>query len=216
MRALSSKILSLVCTLFLLGCAHASSDTASDLLPMYGTERGLTKTPEMLAADQKFLAMVHEKGFTDETASKKSSQLGWSYLAKGDPVTAMKRFNQAWLTDPNNGEAYHGFAVVAADQKKPPADVRHLFDLAVALPGTDASSYVDYGRYLWMQGRRDEALAILQRGLNVDPHARNAQRHMAVISAEMGDKANACTFGKGAIANGDDLPQNVADSLCQP
>jgi|SRR6185312_247712 len=39
-------------------------------------------------------------------------KLGFDYLYRGDINTAMKRFNQAWLLDPKNENAYWGFGAV--------------------------------------------------------------------------------------------------------
>jgi hypothetical protein len=78
--------------------------------PMFG---GQPKTPEMLAADQQFFAATAKFGYTPAQGSDKSVQLGWQYFfQKHDVPTAMKRFNQAWLLDPDNGDAFHGFAVL--------------------------------------------------------------------------------------------------------
>ena len=44
--------------------------------------------------------------------SKGVTELGWEYFNKGDFNTAIKRFNQAWMFDRNNPEAFWGFGLI--------------------------------------------------------------------------------------------------------
>ncbi len=38
--------------------------------------------------------------------------MGWQYVQNREVITAMYRFNQAWLLDSTNAEAYHGFGYI--------------------------------------------------------------------------------------------------------
>jgi tetratricopeptide (TPR) repeat protein len=58
--------------------------------------------------------------------SQSASKLGWGYYYKGDYETAMKRFNQAWMFDRNNSEAYWGFGLVMG-QRATPARAEYFF-----------------------------------------------------------------------------------------
>lgn len=49
---------------------------------------------------------------SNEWASKEASKLGWKYYSQGDMTTAIKRFNQAWMFDRSNPEAYWGFGLI--------------------------------------------------------------------------------------------------------
>ena len=44
--------------------------------------------------------------------SHHASDLGWKYFYSGDLSTAMKRFNQAWMFDGENPDAYWGFGII--------------------------------------------------------------------------------------------------------
>lgn len=44
--------------------------------------------------------------------SKGAAELGWKYLYRGDLSTAMKRFNQAWMFDRTNPDAFWGLGIV--------------------------------------------------------------------------------------------------------
>ncbi len=90
---------------------------ADNLLPMYGGENAI-KTPSMLLADKEFI-----DSFVREIGSREKASVGVTggareWLEKGDLDTAMKRFNQAWLLDPNNPEPYRGFAEILKRQGK--------------------------------------------------------------------------------------------------
>lgn len=104
--------------------AYAETDTEIpiNLQPKYG---GVQKTPEMLAADEKFLTEI-DKIFNGDRikASKVVAQRGWDYLRAGRSYDAMHSFNRAWLLNPSNGKALWGMAAYYASRG----------DLARALP----------------------------------------------------------------------------------
>jgi tetratricopeptide (TPR) repeat protein len=93
------------------------SKMADNTLPMYGGPDHV-KTPYQLEADEKFIQAVAQKGESREKASQAVAAGGWAFFNKGDLSTAMKRFNQAWLLDPNNPEIYKGFAAILKKQGK--------------------------------------------------------------------------------------------------
>ncbi|MDP2878931.1 MAG: hypothetical protein Q8N74_05320 [Sulfuricella sp.] len=74
-------------------------------LPMYGERE---KTAEMKSADAAFVVSLQKQGLSREEGAKQVIQSGWSYWAKRDMATAMARFNQAWLLDPENGNKTRG------------------------------------------------------------------------------------------------------------
>jgi tetratricopeptide (TPR) repeat protein len=79
------------------------------LLPEYGN---FTKTPEQKKADEELIKSSVEQDGTREKASEHFVDLGFKYLYKQDLRTAMYRFNQAWLLNPKNENAYWGFGAV--------------------------------------------------------------------------------------------------------
>ena len=76
------------------------------------------KTPYQLEADEKFIQAITKGGQSRQLASQAVAAGGWQFFNKGDLSTSMKRFNQAWLLDPNDPEAYKGFAAVLRKQGK--------------------------------------------------------------------------------------------------
>jgi Tfp pilus assembly protein PilF len=79
------------------------------LLPEYGN---FTKTKEQREADDNFIKLSLQQDGTREKASNHMVDLGFNYLYKNDLRTAMYRFNQAWLLNPENENAYWGFGAI--------------------------------------------------------------------------------------------------------
>ena len=180
--------------------------------PMYG---GVEKTPAMNQADAAFIAEVLGKGYTREAGSDLSVKNGWEYFFKGDLAHAMARFNQAWLLDPENGKAYHGFAVVMAQRGDPPAEAETYFRLAISKVRSEAAAHVDYARFLSLQGRFDESLDQGRQALKMQPTARNARAQIAYATLSKRDPVAACVWARQAKENGDDLEAGFLESVCQ-
>ncbi|MES2389587.1 MAG: hypothetical protein V4543_16400 [Bacteroidota bacterium] len=79
------------------------------LLPKYGNA---VKTPGQKEADEELILKCLKTDGTRRLASEHLYSLGFKYLEKKDVRTAMYRFNQAWLLDSNNENAYQGFGAV--------------------------------------------------------------------------------------------------------
>lgn len=80
-----------------------------NLRPEYGN---ITKSQDEVDVDNKFIETVLKQDTTRKNGSEHLVKLGFTYLYRGDLETAMKRFNQAWLLDPKNENAYWGYAAV--------------------------------------------------------------------------------------------------------
>jgi Tfp pilus assembly protein PilF len=181
-------------------------------LPMYG-ER--PKTTEMKNADAAFIASVEKQGLSRQEAAKQAARSGWASWAKRDPATAMSRFNQAWLLDPENGNAYHGFAVLTSVRGGAPSEVERLFGLATSKPTVDAEAFVDYGRFLWTQKQLDKSLVQLNKALQLSSVARNARSNIAFVHYLKGDAGNACKWARDAQKNGDELEKGFVEDMCR-
>ncbi|MDB5004029.1 MAG: hypothetical protein JWQ34_2254 [Mucilaginibacter sp.] len=83
--------------------------TEINLLPEYGNVR---KDKGYQEYDQKFIDDELRELGTGRKASDEMVKLGFQYLYRGELEVSMKRFNQAWLLDPKNENAYWGFAAV--------------------------------------------------------------------------------------------------------
>lgn len=119
MRALALTIL----VLSLAACATGARGPASgsgipiDQVPMYG---GMDRSayPDLKQADERLIAGASAEFGSRRNASNAWINVGFDYYLKDDLANAMRRFNQAWLLDPDNPEVYWGFASVLSDRER--------------------------------------------------------------------------------------------------
>lgn len=211
-RLVPSKcFLSLTCALGLvIGCA--ADPLPLNQLPMYG---GREKSAEMKKADAEFLAGIEKQGLSREDGAKKAMQAGWRFFDKKDLATAMKRFNQAWLLDPENGNIYHGFAVVTSERGGSPPEVESLFQLALSKSKVDAEAFVDYGRFLRTQKQYEKSLIHLNKALERSSRAFNARSQISFVYYLKGDFSSACEWAKASQKNGDKLEAGFLEDMCR-
>ena len=100
--------------LLLSGCLATSpvnQGTRIDELPMYGgIDR--SRVPKLKAGDEKFISDVITQFGSREKASALWVNQGYRFYKQDQLGLAMRRFNQAWLLNPNNPEVYAGFGRV--------------------------------------------------------------------------------------------------------
>ena len=100
-----STVISALSIIALVGCAGGPRQRSINEIPEYGNQ---PKSPELLKADQEFLALIKGK---EKESFEHMIKVGWSFYHRGDIGTAIMRFNQAWLIDSTRYESYWGFAV---------------------------------------------------------------------------------------------------------
>lgn len=208
-----TRHLAMVLAGLLLTASLAGADPLpANQLPMFG-ERA--KTPEMQNADAAFIASIQKQGLSQKDAAKQIVRSAWASWAKHDLATAMTRFNQAWLLDPENGNVYHGFELITSARGGTPRDVERYLQLAVSKPDFDSAVLVDYCRFLWTQKQLDRSMRQLDKALQLDPKARNARANIAFVYYLKNDFASACTWAKDAKKNGDALEKGFLEDMCQ-
>jgi tetratricopeptide (TPR) repeat protein len=151
------RIVLILFATFILSAILASAQDDRNLLPKYGL---LPKPDWQKASDEAFIKATDEEYHGDrKKASADTAVRGWQYLAEGDYVTAMRRFNQAWLLDNNNGTALWGMAAFEASSGKLDESLK-LFAEAENFVGDQINFSVDYARAVGMAGvkRSDDAL----------------------------------------------------------
>jgi Tfp pilus assembly protein PilF len=104
----------------------------------------------------------------------------------------MKRFNQAWLLDPSNGDAFHGFAVIVMDRDHDAAKADQLFQQGLNAPRQSPGIYLDYGRFLLKSKRPAEAIVPLRKAIAFDRMGPDAGVLLVLALYETGDRAGAC------------------------
>jgi len=141
----------------ILFCTNFACADDRNLLPKYGS---LPKTEWEKAADAKFIAAIDEQYHGDrKKASADLSARGWQYLAQQNLADAMRRFNQAWLLNNDNGIALWGMAAIEASSEKLDQSLK-LFAEAEKFVVDEINFSVDYAKAIGMAGaqRNDDAL----------------------------------------------------------
>ena len=152
-----------------------------------------TKTPAMIEADKTFLAETEKRGYSRAQGSDMSVTLGWRYFReRHDMATAMKRFNQAWLLDPDNGDAFHGFAVLVMARDRDAGQAERLFQRGITASRQSPGIWLDYGRFLVMVKKPGEAVAPLRKALTFADMGPDAEALLTLALDQSGDHAGAC------------------------
>ena len=152
--------------------------TPMNELPMYG---GMKKTEQQKAADEHFIQEVVAKSGSREKGSRVASKAGWEAYYEGDLNMSMKRFNQAWLLDDKNAEAYWGFGLVLMKKQQYQQGLEMLEKAYTLAPNNArliadlAYQYSEESRgYLLIKNKQDEerlrkADELFKRASQLDP-----------------------------------------------
>lgn len=164
-------------------------------LPMYGGYN-FENDPEAQEFNQKFIDTIMKESRTRTEGAEKVCSFGWKYFSDGDTKTAMKRFNQAWLLDPNYYGEYWGFGVLLAVQKDLDKSIS-MFEKAFALQKNKPGLIVDYARTCTMRASATSVVAaksdfaraeeLFQLATKVDPKFEPAYSQWAVKLYREGD-----------------------------
>ncbi|MEW6426497.1 MAG: tetratricopeptide repeat protein [Thermodesulfobacteriota bacterium] len=194
-----------------------------NLQPMYG---GVEKTPQQKRLDDAFIASIVQKTGNRWNGSMQVSQLGWSYLQKGDWETAMRRFNQAWLLDQDNYEAYWGFAAILDNQGKY-ADACAMGEKALSLAPGNTKVMCDvafgYSNYAYSmeenQNERDryfkKAISLYEQAAAIDPNYSCIYNHWAITLFYTGEYQAAWEKVKKSEELGFNFSQGFLDDLTE-
>lgn len=118
--------------------------------------------------------------------AKGAVELGWSYFNKGDTDTALKRFNQALILDPDFAPAYFGIAYVYSVQNKLDPAIQN-YRKSIEKDPTFSNSYSNLGLALLYSGKPKEALPNLKKALDIHPKNGDAHVNIALYYFDVGD-----------------------------
>ncbi len=147
---------------------------------------------------------------------------GFDYLYKGDFATAMKRFNQAWLLNHQNEDAYWGFAAVYFSFNDYNAAMAQLNKGLLLNPKsskilTDKATI--YTVYYTRDGKVENletAIRLFNESYQIDPHNANTLFKLSVAYFYKGDCKNARRFLKEHNdAGGKAATKEYAEALAQ-
>ena len=189
-----------------------------DQLPMYG---GLDRSGDssLREADDKLVAETVRHYGSREKASAAFVANGFAFYGRDNLADAMRRFNQAWLLDPNNAEVYFGFAVVLHDKGKN-CEATTQFERATSFGRYIEGMAPDAARILVLCAVEDKSLseeaksklfsrsdALYAEALTREPNKGYVHASMASASFWRGKYAEAWASVKLARANGGRLPE---------
>lgn len=123
--------------LLLASCSSTPPPVPVDARPMYGAPE-IPRPTLLRQADARFIqTATAEFGGNRKLASLSWTGQGDRLLAAGNLDDAMRRYNEAWLLDPENFEAHEGFARVLLARGQTTAALPH-FRKAIELCPDDA------------------------------------------------------------------------------
>ena len=134
---------------------EVKADYPINELPMYGH---LTKTAAQKRADKKYIKTMTKNGRSRAEAADMAAKAGWNFYYKGSRSTAIKRFNQAWLLDPENQLALWGSAGICQDREQWDEAIKY-FEMALDKGPENAMLDRDYQNALLAMEHRQQALA---------------------------------------------------------
>lgn len=200
------------CLVLYLFNPQAHPAPAPSEIPMYGSAG---KPRKLSARDAAFIADLEKAGKTRQGVAREILAKAWDAYGRQDYKSAIRQFNYAWVLDPENGDAYHGFALISTVRDKNADEAERHFRTAISKPGVSVNAYVSYGRFLYLVDRHDEALAQLRKALSVSPAVHNARLHIALIHRRKSDWSQACDWARKARANGDDEEPGLLEEMCK-
>lgn len=176
-------------TLALVLAVHPVAAQTQRQIPMW---EGMEKTALQKRVDQRFILDMN-KGFDGDRdrASHYAVVRGWEQIEKGDFETAIKRFNQAWLLNPQRGDIYWGFAVAMAERGDDLEELERFFVKAERIIGPEAILHADWGIVLERRDRHNEAIEHFSRSIELDPKNIEAHAGMVRSSVAIGDRKTA-------------------------
>ncbi|MEQ9490345.1 MAG: tetratricopeptide repeat protein [Alphaproteobacteria bacterium] len=187
-------------------CPHPPNEC-----PMFG---GIEKNEDMKRADETFIEKTDELGLSREEGAKVSIKLGWKYFLRADYASAMKRFNQAWVLDPSNGDIYHGMAAVVAERDKDVDAADALFQESLNSSFHSPGVLADYGYFLIRSGRPQNAENMLRDAIENHPDAQNLRYNLAIALLVQGKNEQACRAGRDAREAGDQVEDGFLTEAC--
>ena len=107
---------------FILGFVFAltpagAQNQAGDSLPMYGQPQ-IVRPDHLKKADETFIRDAIAKYGSRQGASNAFVAWGWAFVKNNQPDLALQRFNQSWLLNPKNYQAFWGFGAILSDRGK--------------------------------------------------------------------------------------------------
>ncbi len=159
MRTNAAKQSVLALAVIVLSSTSVAQKLSGDpsLVPMYG---GMDRQsdPVLKGADDALIEGTTKEFGSRNSASRRFTDAGFRYYFRNDLGTAMRRFNQGWLLDPNNPDVFYGFMAVLNDRDMH-CDARQMAEKAFELGlEKSAETLADAGREYALCAMQDTTL----------------------------------------------------------
>ncbi|HSF57493.1 MAG TPA: hypothetical protein VLD83_05440 [Candidatus Binatia bacterium] len=210
------------------GAGAQRDGDGTEKLPMYGQPE-IARPEHLKQTDEAFIRDATLRFGSRGAASRVLSEQGWENVRKGMLDLAMRRFNEAWLLNPKNYQAFWGFGAVLSEQGKLTAALdqletaRELIDdpkqkvLLLADLGTVHSVY---GVRLPAEKQLDRAQHFViannrfAESLEIDPNSARSWRDWAISLYEQERYSEAWLRAKRAIElKAQPFPPNFLENL---
>lgn len=164
---------------FLVFLANINYSCAQDcpeginLIPMYGEVK---KCPQQIQSDNQFIEEAEKQFKNKKEASEYYASKAWEYFYKDDLDTSMKRFNQAWLLDNQNPNAFWGFGIILGKKKEYEKSAVYLEKSIALNPNNGKVFYcaaISYGQIFVEKNDKkylDQAIQNLNKAVKIEPN----------------------------------------------
>lgn len=226
-RLLRFLLLVTALTIFRVGSAAAQSDS-SDTLPMYG-QPGITRPENLKKLDEDVIRDATFRFGNRQAASRALAEQGWASVKRGMFDVAMRRFNESWLLNPKNYQAFWGFGAVLSEKGKLAEAIeqletaRDLIDdpkQRVALLSDLGAVHSAYGARLSADNQLDRAQHFViannrfAESLEIDPNYARSWREWAFSLYEQERYSEAWLRAKRAMElNSEPFPPGFLEAL---
>lgn len=171
--------------------AYGNADTPVQMKPLFGCDHRFGARRD---ADERYVEQLQARGLEGVALSWELVRQGWKWIGARKLPVALNRFNLAFEADPRNGDVYHGIAVIMVESGQPAGVVDYWFQRGIDEERGQPGRFADYGRYLNMQGRQDEALPVLEKSLELEPGNAWTMINLAALHFQREDQGAACAM----------------------
>ena len=195
---------------------------------MYGQPE-IPRPENLKKIDEDFIRDATFRFGSRQAASRALAEQGWASVRRGMFDVAMRRFNEAWLLNPKNYQAFWGFGAVLSEQGKLAEAIeqletaRELIDdpqQRSALLSDLGAVHSAYGARLPADKQLDRAQHFITannrfaESLEMDPNYSRSWREWAFSLYEQERYSEAWVKAKRAMElNSEPFPANFLDSL---
>lgn len=171
------------------------------LQPKYGNAQ---KTNAQIEADIAFIEKTMSAFDTRKKASDEFIRIGYKYLYDNDFKTAMYRFNQAYLLDPNNANIYLGYGTIYMLYKQYELSKQQYIE-GLEMDPENARLYVDYGNTYLVEyyfqpdemknvALLDSAIVLLSKSYAINPNNFHSSMKLSGAFMMKGDCEQALNY----------------------